>query len=189
MHAGGRCGVTPRAYADDTSASAHAVSHVESFLGVAGNFAKVTGQRLRPSKSKFWSTDDVLLDDMRALRLAGSQVEIVDKFDNLGVSFSFRFGPPYNSRSSRLGMTAAEVGRAACLPLSAEQRALLISSASIEKVLHACEMSPLPDSDLKKLRTSVLRALWHGRGQRVPEALTCLFYPGHRMDSPASASF
>ena len=48
------------------------------------------------------------------------------------------------------------VSRAACLPLSPENRAELIAAAPIPKALHGCELTAPELNSLTKLRTVVL---------------------------------
>ena len=174
--------VTPRGYADDISASSMTVDGLSSFLQLAGKFASVTMQRLKPKKCKLWSLREDVVADLQALRVAQSSLEVIQDFSYLGASFGFHRGVPHNFRLSLFDGIKDEVGRVACLPLPAEQRVSVVAVASIPKALHACELSPPPLSELQKLRTACLKAVWRGRKQRAPEALTCLFYPGHRFD-------
>ena len=63
--------------------------------------------------------DDVV-KDLRALRLAQSSLEVVRDFAYLGATFGFHKGNPHNFRLSSFGNIKAEIGRAACLPLTTE---------------------------------------------------------------------
>ena len=173
---------TTRAYADDISASSTVVEGLDAFLQLSGKYADVIMQRLKPKKCKLWANHDDVVKDLRALRLAQSSLEVVRDFAYLGASFGFHKGNPHNFRLSSFGNIKAEIGRAACLPLTAEQRVSNIAVASIPKALHACELSPPSLAELQKLRTVCLRAVWRGRKQRAPEALTTLLYAGHRFD-------
>ena len=46
---------TPRGYADDISASSMTVDGLSSFLQLAGKYASVTMQKLKPKKCKLWT--------------------------------------------------------------------------------------------------------------------------------------
>ena len=142
---------------------------------------------LSPCKSlnqrsvSFGLQDDVV-KDLQALRLAQSSLAVIQDLAYLGASFGFHRGFPRNFRLPLFESIKGEVGRVACLPLSAKQRVSIVAAASIPKALHACELSPPPLAELQKLRTACLKAVSRGRKQRAPEALTCLFSAGHCFD-------
>ena len=56
--------VKPRACADDISCSSSQVHAVSQFLDLAGSFATVTRQRLKPAKCKLWSTSSALREEL-----------------------------------------------------------------------------------------------------------------------------
>ena len=140
-----RCPSTcPRVYADDTSASSGSVSNLSNFLFEAGTFATVSGQRIKPSKCKLWSTNPNLLPDLQALRLANKSLDIVQDVRFLGAQFGFHLGTPLDNRDALLLEISEQVRRVACLPLTAEEKGLLISSAAIPRAVHGCQLTP-PD--------------------------------------------
>ena len=128
--------VTPGAYADDTIASASSVSALSQFLIEAGSFATVTGQRIKPSKSKLWTICLALVKDIEALRLLSSPFKIVQDIRFLGANFGFHLGKPVDERSSLLAEVCEQTRRAACLPLTAEERGQVIFSAAITRAVH-----------------------------------------------------
>ena len=174
--------VCPCAYADDISGSAQSTALVASFLDLAGSFASVTGQRLKSKKCNLWATSQDLRSELACLRLAGEKLPVIADVRYLGAQFGFHAGAPVVERSQLLSSFQDTVARAACLPLSAEDRALLIGGAPIPKALHGCELTAPDKAALLKLRTVVLRAVWRGRSSRIPEVLTSLFFAGHRLD-------
>ena len=120
--------------------------------------------------------------ELSLLRLGQSKLDVVSDLRYLGAQFGFHSGTPAVERAALLACFDATVRRVACLPLSAENKACLIASAPIAKILHGAELSHPPPADLTKLRTTVLRSLWSGRSGRIPEILTTLFFQGHRVD-------
>ena len=174
--------VEPRAYADDISGSARASSAIGSFLSLAGSFASVTAQRLNTKKCTLWGTSEAIKRELSLLRLGQSKLDVVSDLRYLGAQFGFHSGTPEVERTALLACFDATVRRVACLPLSAENKACLIASAPIARILHGAELSHPPPADLTKLRTTVLRSLWSGRSGRIPEILTTLFFQGHRVD-------
>ena len=173
---------SPQAYADDISASTTSVASLDLFLQQAGSFASVTGQRLKAKKSKLWSTCSKMQTDLSALRLGSVSLDSVLDIRYLGAQFGFHAGLPVVDWSHHFATFKRLVSRVACLPLSAAQKALIISAAPIPKILHGCELTALDLPSLTKLRTVVLRGLWRGRSGRVPEVLTSIIFPGHRCD-------
>ena len=167
--------VTPRAYAYDDARP------IGVFLNLAGSFATVTCQRLNAKKCHLWGTSDSIRRELALLRLGHSQLDVVSDLRYLGAQFGFHHGAPVVERSQLLTSFEATVRRVACLPLSAEDRATLIAGAPIPRALHGAELTHPCDASLRKLRTCVLRSLWHGRCGRIPEILTTLFFPGHRV--------
>ena len=120
--------------------------------------------------------------DLSALRLGSVSLDSVLDIRYLGAQFGFHAGLPVVDWSHHFATFKRLVSRVACLPLSAAQKALIISAAPIPKILHGCELTALDLPSLTKLRTVVLRGLWRGRSGRVPEVLTSIIFPGHRCD-------
>ena len=69
--------VCPRSYADDISSSSTSAAAIGQFLNLAGSFATVTCQRLKPCKCKLWGTSQALRLELAKLRLKNSPLELV----------------------------------------------------------------------------------------------------------------
>ena len=101
-------------------------------------------------------------------------MKIVDDVRYLGAQFGFHDGLPHVGWESKIDRFNQLVTRTGFLPLSAEGKAQIIAACPIAKIFYGCELTTLKHGCLKKMRTTVIRALWHGRSGRVPEVLMTL---------------
>ena len=120
----------PHAFANDTGATAtgsSAPDTLQCVLHITGTFAKLTGQKLNPSKSKCWCTSASIRNDIQKLILDGSALKHVTSMRCLGAFICFSL----SAGVSTLGNSACEEAtniarRIRWAPLSLAQRALCL---------------------------------------------------------------
>ena len=135
---------TPRCYADDAQASTKQPRVVRRVLELTIEFCRLTGMRLNAKKIHLWATEKELREQLRGIMLDGMELPVVYHDRSLGAQLSFDWRW-HNSPDTQSRLLSAEkcCERIKAVPLGVEQRAQLIESMVIPKLLYDTSVQPL----------------------------------------------
>ena len=155
-------------------------------MEITGTFARVTGQRLNPTKSVWWAANRSR--DAGTVEINGHALDRVEKCKQLGVQLRFQC-----NQSNTVGENRAKKGieiakRIRWAPLPFHARARLLQSLVTPGSLYGVQIAALPQQMVNALRSATLTALWGDtRKLRCKELVLTLLTAGHLTD-PAQAS-
>jgi len=166
-------------YADDTYLLAANPVELQKGLEATEKFLQLTDQAVNPKKS----LHACLRGGTARVKICGADIPIKTEFRCLGAAVRLHKSPKTGPLlAGRIEKAIALAERVAMLPGGFERKVSVLSSLCIPSGLHAVEVGATSKTDLRRMETSFLKAMWRSaRGARAKEVIFTVLSPGHRV--------
>eukprot|EP00664_Eupelagonemidae_sp_cell27_P006048 gene6048-8598_t len=146
---------------------------------VSEDFADLTGERFNVSKTFQLGTTP---EARRRVQLRGAKVRVIAHARGLGVQLSSRQARRSRLAAERVRAARAVAARVSCLPMTLEEKAVLLAAAASPRGIYGCAVTPYSQSQLQSLRRAFAAALFPKHKRRCLEIVFTLMVKGHLLD-------
>lgn len=181
--------VAVRSFADDATIEVEdpdpgvAVDNLQSAITITEQFTSLSGQLPNIQKCFTWATSKRGRKALADVTMHGKTVKQRAHAKDLGCQALF-FGPPRNGvLQSRFQKARKAAFRVRCAPLRLDEKTHLVTGSACALATYGIETCPIGDGACKRLRGSVVAAIWGLRRQfRSAHAILLLFTQSHLTD-------
>ena len=170
------------AFIDDKHLRAHNIEQLQAGINLTAAFDKAIDAAVNTSKTALFANSTSNIKRLTNVTLDGKKLKVVTNDKLLGGQMSFTSKRALHVANTRANAYMQTAKRITLCPLSIDARALLLSTAGANKYSYGLELGACSLQLERKLRSTIVAAVWQKRPMKCVDIVLTLCFKGHKFD-------